>query len=179
MPSSPSTSIRCFPHLARLKLFIIYKMFQSRICFYTNLDSRSHIREDQDQIKFTVNKLVTSWNLTYTVSTVEAVLRIRDILVRILIRTFDIRVWIRFRRSCPFCQWLPRYLTKNKFFFLICFPYFFLLVHLRQSSKIIEKQQKLKHWNSRNQGFYFFACWWKAPDPYKMIMDPDPEGPKT
>ncbi len=52
-------------------------------------------------------------------------------------------------------------------------PYF-LKINLHHFSKIMKSQ------NSRNKCFLtIFAWWWKHPDPYLWLMDPDPGGPKT
>jgi hypothetical protein len=73
--------------------------------------------------------------------------------------------------SCSFRQWLAR-CQKNIFS-----AFYFLNVYLHQSSKTkVLKKPK----NSKNLDFsYYFAWWWKDPDPYLWLMHPDPGGPKT
>ncbi len=68
--------------------------------------------------------------------------------------------------------------TKYKFFlkqvfcllfFKGCFTSVFIDKKSKRSHKIVEI----------NFFLTFFACWWKDPDPYKIMTDPDPGGPKT
>jgi hypothetical protein len=60
----------------------------------------------------------------------------------------------------------------KKFFF----KFFFVLIEGTFTSVFIYKKSK----NSRNQGFpyFFFACLWKDPNPFKIRTDSDPEGLK-
>ncbi len=88
--------------------------------------------------------------------------------------------------SCFGLQWPKR--CKKIIFLLITFWRYLVPVHLHQFSQI--KRQKAK--DGANLGFSysfsllmegsgvfltFFACWWK--DPYQMMTDTDPGGPKT
>jgi hypothetical protein len=60
--------------------------------------------------------------------------------------------------------------TKNKFFCLLLFEGTF-------TSVFIEKFKKSQ--NSRNQGFsYFFSLLMEKSNPYNIMTDPDPVGPK-
>ncbi len=86
-------------------------------------------------------------------------------------RTTDFRI-----RLLPFSSVNDKMPAKNncqQIFCLLVFEVSFTLVFLSIKSK--KKSQ-----NIINQGFsYFFACWWKDLDPYKIMTDPDLEGPKT
>jgi hypothetical protein len=61
----------------------------------------------------------------------------------------------------------------SKFSCLLLFEDTFTVNH---SSNIKSQKQVPKKYKDIS---YFFACLWKDPDPYKIMTDPDPGGPKT
>ncbi len=77
--------------------------------------------------------------------------------------------------SCSFRQWPSR--CQQKLFSLRFFAYYFLKIHLYNSSQI--KSHKMSQ-NSRNLGFLtLFAWWWKDLDRDPNLWLTDLGGPKT
>ncbi len=84
-------------------------------------------------------------------------------------------------RSCSFRRWLLRFQQK-----IIFFNFFGLLLSVGSFASVFKDKKSLRgHWTSENKFFkkFFIFFWlvdgrWKDPDPYKIITDPDPGGPK-
>jgi hypothetical protein len=92
----------------------------------------------------------------------------------------DIFGWVRIRilgtvpltyryvsGSCFFRQWLRRCYCLC---LLITFEGTFTLVFIDKIFLKSGKKVEIKVFIAT-----FFACWWKDPDPYKIITDPDPQ----
>jgi hypothetical protein len=92
------------------------------------------------------------------------------------IRTTDLRIRIRIRIRILFFfrQWLTSIQQKISFLLITFWRYIYISL---QSSKI----KSPKNWHVRGEikvlfSYFFFACRWKHPNPYKIIRDPG--GPK-
>ncbi len=112
----------------------------------------------------------------------------------------SIRIWIQLRirlRILLFSSVTFKMASKNYFFLLQIFAYYYFKLHLHHCSKI--KSHK-KSQNCHNRGFYSIFAWWQKgsypepdlylkwmnpdrgpdpePDPYLKLMNPDPGCPK-
>ncbi len=98
----------------------------------------------------------------------------------------DILEWIRIRGSmamtngsgsCYFRHWPSRFQQKtnflNKFFCLLLLEGTFTPFFKDKKSKTSHKTAGIKVFLT------IFASWYKDPDPYLWLMDPDPGGPKS
>ncbi len=83
------------------------------------------------------------------------------------IRSTDLRIWIQILLFLPVAVKQP---TKNNIFSNV-----FCLLLFEGTFTLVIKDKM------RNQGFSYFFAWWRKesdPDPYKIMTDPDLEGPK-